>query len=687
MAESKLRVDILANVQGFDRAMMKAQSRLKSFGQATTRIGTQLSLGLTAPLTIAGTLAVRQAINFEKLQTTLNVLTGSADNGAKAFERLVRFSAKTPFQLPDLIKVNNVLMGFGMSADSAFVNLKRLGDIAGVTGGDLNGIAIAFGQASAEGRLLTRDLRQFINNGVPVIQILAQEMGVAEGEIMDLASQGKITFDILENAFKNATSEGGKFAGGTKILSQTLGGLFSTFKDNVNIALAEFGQAISEAFNLSENIPKIANFIGNLTQKFRELSPETQRFVVVFGGISALIGPLLIVVGKLSLGFKALVPVISGIGKLFVALLSPVGILTAGLVGIATIIAVNFNEILPVLVNLYNRFVDLYNGSETLRLAIAGLKSVFATVFISIKTKVMSVINVFKTFGNVVKEVIDKRFKADLPGVIGEGIEKGAQIVADGANEIKNAFVDNFSNALGSRLEHKTVDEVKTGISNIVSKVKDFAFGGFDFNFDDLFKSPTGGDTDGGLTDINTQTSEQGQQLVGTLVDVSGGVQNALANIGQAIGSGNIGIGEVGGMLLSTLGDIAIHLGKTAIKIGLAMEAIKMSFKNPFTAIMAGIALVAIGSFIKNAGNIVSGGSAPTAFAKGGVVTGPTLGLIGEGIGTNRGNPEIVAPLDRLQSIIQPRNQKVEVGGQFSINGQDLVLVLQRANSDRTRLV
>jgi hypothetical protein len=117
------------------------------------------------------------------------------------------------------------------------------------------------------------------------------------------------------------------------------------------------------------------------------------------------------------------------------------------------------------------------------------------------------------------------------------------------------------------------------------------------------------------------------------------------------------------------------------------MEAIKMSFKNPFTAIAAGIALIAIGSFIKNAGNIVSGGSAPTAFAKGGVVTGPTLGMIGEGIGTNRGNPEIVAPLDRLQSMIQPRSQKVEVGGQFSINGQDLVLVLQRANSDRTRLV
>ena len=138
------------------------------------------------------------------------------------------------------------------------------------------------------------------------------------------------------------------------------------------------------------------------------------------------------------------------------------------------VIAVNFNEILPVLVNLYNRFVDLYNGSVTLRLAIAALKSVFATVFIGIKTQVLSTVNVFKTFGRLVGEVIEKRFKADLGSIIKEGFENGKKIVKDGAEEIKNTFVDNFSEALGAQMEHKTVEQVQTGISNIVNKAKGF---------------------------------------------------------------------------------------------------------------------------------------------------------------------------------------------------------------------
>ena len=98
------------------------------------------------------------------------------------------------------------------TANEAFDSLSMLGDISGIVGGDLQSIGIAFGQAAAEGRVMTRDLRQFINNGVPILDILAESMGVARGEIMDMASEGKITFDILNQAFRNATGEGGKFA-------------------------------------------------------------------------------------------------------------------------------------------------------------------------------------------------------------------------------------------------------------------------------------------------------------------------------------------------------------------------------------------------------------------------------------------------------------------------------------------
>ena len=123
-----------------------------------------------------------------------------SSNAGLGFERLVQFSAETPLQLEELTRVNNMLMGFGQTSDDAFKSLKMLGDVAAVSGGNLTGIAVAFGQAAAEGRVMTRDLRQFINNGVPILDILAESMGVARGIIMEMASEGKISFKILINS-------------------------------------------------------------------------------------------------------------------------------------------------------------------------------------------------------------------------------------------------------------------------------------------------------------------------------------------------------------------------------------------------------------------------------------------------------------------------------------------------------
>jgi hypothetical protein len=97
------------------------------------------------------------------------------------------------------------------------------------------------------------------------------------------------------------------------------------------------------------------------------------------------------------------------------------------------------------------------------------------------------------------------------------------------------------------------------------------------------------------------------------ITEIGSNISSAFSGIGEAIGkslaSGENMMSALGGVLLNTLGDIAIKLGQTAIGIGVAMSAIKLSFSNPFTAIAAGIALVAIGSAIKGVSGIVSGGS------------------------------------------------------------------------------
>ena len=72
-------------------------------------------------------------------------------------------------------------------------------------------------------------------------------------------------------------------------------------------------------------------------------------------------------------------------------------------------------------------------------------------------------------------------------------------------------------------------------------------------------------------------------------------------------------------------------------------------------------------------------------FAEGGLVTGPTVGLIGEGAGTSASNPEVVAPLDKLKSMISGGSQQVEVYGRIS--GNDIFLSNQRGQIGRFRSV
>ena len=67
-------------------------------------------------------------------------------------------------------------------------------------------------------------------------------------------------------------------------------------------------------------------------------------------------------------------------------------------------------------------------------------------------------------------------------------------------------------------------------------------------------------------------------------------------------------------------------------------------------------------------------------FADGGIVSGPTVGLIGEYAGASN-NPEVVAPLDKLRGMLNPAGQPVIIGGTLKASGRDIVCVL--ANETR----
>ena len=307
-----LAVKISADIKQLQKNIGTAKATLKNFGATATSVGTKLTASLTLPIAGVGITALKTASDFEQLEVRLKTLTGSARAGTKQFQRLQQFSAGTPFQLQDLVQANNTLLGFGMNAEDAFTSLQQLGDVASATGADLQSIAVAFGQSSAEGKLFTRDIRQFINQGVPAVDLLAQSMGVARSEVFTLAEEGKISFQILQDAIAQSTQAGGKFAGATKAQSQTIAGLFSTLKDNVALALGELGEEIVRAFDLKKLVKDITRNIKAVTTVFKALSSDVKKRMLIVAGILGAGGPVLLAIGLLIKGIMAIsLPVVA----------------------------------------------------------------------------------------------------------------------------------------------------------------------------------------------------------------------------------------------------------------------------------------------------------------------------------------------------------------------------------------
>ena len=631
----KLHVDIIGDASSLNQALGRAEGRLKKFSGNLRKTGRALTTRLTLPLAAVGTMAVKQAANFEKLQTTLNVLTGSAEDGAKAFERLVQFSAKTPFQLADLTKVNNTLMGFGLTTDEAFDSLSMLGDVAGIVGGDLQSIAIAFGQAAAEGRVMTRDLRQFINNGVPILQVLSEEMGVAEGAIMDMASEGKITFELLDRAFKNATAEGGKFEGGMETLSGTLNGLFSTLKDNVNIALAELGQEIADALNLKEGIPALSREIGLAVQNFKNLSDETKKFILALTGFSTVAGPIIIFLGAILGGLQKIFNVFSRLGKLL-------GAARGGIITLFLSLAAAFGKMIQAAKQMptaqMGRFGEMMYGPKTQK-------------------------DIEKTTGLL------NDLQTTISGISSAPLTSVGPLLPGQQRDLSSMLFPNIGKDLTTASNE--TDKTFTGLSASAASLHQAMFGFIE-------SAGTGINTVvrpalASLSPIITTT----QSAFASLGEKSNETINAFENFGATI------LPQVGRAIADSFAAIAD--GENPIKRLITV------IKALVVRLVAAAAAAAVLAFLLpggGSGKAAKAMSFVTTFkdligmANGGIAFGQTPVMVGDYSGV-RSNPEVIAPLNKLKSLIDGGSQNVS--GEFVLRGQDLVVALQRAERNRNR--
>ena len=195
----------------------------------------------------AGKFVIFKTAELERQTKSLEVLTGSLGNARSIIKELQQFGAVTPFTSSELIETAKRLKAFGFQTEEVVDVTKRLADVAGATGADLSGIATAFGQIQAKGRLQGEELLQLQERGVSLQDELQKMYGLTADEFRKALEGGRISADAVNLALQNITETGGKYAGGAIAQSDTLAGKFSTLVDGIETISRNIGEVLSPA--------------------------------------------------------------------------------------------------------------------------------------------------------------------------------------------------------------------------------------------------------------------------------------------------------------------------------------------------------------------------------------------------------------------------------------------------------
>lgn len=229
-------------------------------------------IGLTGAATAVvaglGKIGLEYNNQMEKYVTNFTTLLGSTEAAAKKVEELKQMAAKTPFGMEDLAQATQTLLSFGVAADKTKPILQALGDVSLGNKERFQQLALAFGQVSSSGKLTGQDLNQMINAGFNPLNEISKRTGESMEQLRDRMSKGAISAKEVEQAFMDATSAGGQFAGGMEAASKTTEGLFSTLKDNAKALVGEVFQPISNTIK-SDLLPAVIGYIDQLTNEFR----------------------------------------------------------------------------------------------------------------------------------------------------------------------------------------------------------------------------------------------------------------------------------------------------------------------------------------------------------------------------------------------------------------------------------
>jgi len=227
--------------QAGDRSGQKFGSSFKA------KIGSALKGGLLAGVAGVGALGamgVKTAAEMEQAEIAFTTMLGSGEKAQAFIADLTDFAAKTPFEFPGLQTAATSLISAGIATKDVLPIMTTLGDVTSGMGTGSEGIqraTVALQQMNAAGKVTGEDLNQLRDAGIPVFDLLSASMGKTKEEIAAMAQAGtlgKEGLDAIMSGLKTGTGLE-RFSGLMEKQSQSLTGMWSTFKDTLQMGMAD----------------------------------------------------------------------------------------------------------------------------------------------------------------------------------------------------------------------------------------------------------------------------------------------------------------------------------------------------------------------------------------------------------------------------------------------------------------
>tara|TARA_R100000654_G_scaffold32587_1_gene57607 strand:- start:6785 stop:8767 length:1983 start_codon:yes stop_codon:yes gene_type:complete len=658
MAEKTLSVKLSLNDRQFMSGLRKASSSMKRFGKSMQKTGKNLSRNLTLPILAFGAASVKA---FDKQQKALaQVESGLRSTGNAAgftSEQLQKMAAdlqgKTIFGDEVILKdATAQLLTFTNISGEQFARTQEAAlDLATRLDGDLKSASIQLGKALndpvANLSALSRSGIQFSEEQKATIKSLAETNRLADAQTLILDELNKQYGGSAE-----AAAQAG--IGGIQQLQNSLGDLGE-----------EFGKIISD--NIGPFVEKVKSLVGFL----RGLTDEQKKTIVQVAGFAAALGPAIFLLGKITTAVGGLLKIIRVLGVVMAA--NPIGLIATAIAGLVAGIVFLATSSSETAVKIRNFFRKMANGViEAINQMIKAINKIpgldidlIDTLDLEefkkeVKDTTDGVDNITKSINAIPKKTTITIERSAAPGRIEP--KKPGQISTDsslpteldGVEDIKPDGLESFSEAFFDFSE-----EFKSTLQNTFSEISNLM---------------------GGVSNLFSQIHNK------RMIELDNERAKEIDNINNSLRSE-----EQKEAAINSINDKfdkkKAEADKKQAKRAKAMAILEATVATAAAVVKAlpNIPL-SIATGVIGAAQIATIASTQIpAFAEGGMVTGATLGLVGEGPGTSMSNPEVIAPLDKLKSMIGEGQGSVEVFGRIS--GSDILISSDRArkNRDRTR--